>query len=220
MALSKRKTTVAVLRGILGPIHGQEARFARLAKRSTSWVKKVSAGVIPLNEETARVLELETGVALDWLMGTPDAPPVNGRGKPYAFVDFEWHRAGAKAAAPRIRSIGFPFMYALKIAAIGSAAGEQGKASLFLWRLRTFLNECAQEFGFDENARSFAESELRKVPRIAQMAFHDKGFDFADLRDRRVVRATKKSVKGKAPGEQVEVKVALPPKSEKKRRKR
>jgi hypothetical protein len=220
MALSKRKTTIAVLRGILGPIYGREARFARLARRSVSWVKKVSAGVIPLNEKTARLVELETGVALDWLMGTPDAPPVNGRGNPYTSADFEWHRAGAKAGSPRIRSIGFPFMYALKIAGIGSAAGENGKVSLFLWRLRTFLDECAQEFGFDENARSFAESELQKVPRMARMAFHDRGFDFADLHDRRVVRAIKKAVKGKAPGEQVKLKVALAPEREKKRRKR
>jgi hypothetical protein len=224
MARSQGKTTIAVLRNILGPIHGGEARFGQLAKRSRSWVKKVSAGVIPLNEETALFLELETGIALDWLMGKPDAPPVNARGEPYAHADFEWHRAGAKAGEPRIRSVGFPFSYALKIAAIGSKAGDQGKAGLFLWRLRTFLEECAHEFGFDEKARALAESILKdaakKAPYLTQLAFSDKGFDFADLSDPRVVSAIKKAVKGKAPGEQVKIKVALPPKGEKRRRKR
>jgi hypothetical protein len=220
MALSKNKTTVAVLRGILG-IHGQEVRFGQLAKRSRSWVKKVSAGVIPLNEETARLLELETGIALDWLMGkNPTAPPVNGVGMPYTFEDFEWHRAAAKAGQPLTRAIGFPFSYALKIAAIGSKAGDQGKAGLFLWRLRTFLEECAREFGVDEKMRAVAESELRKVPRLANMAFADKGFDLDLLTDPRLVRAIKKTAKGKAPGERFPIKVTLPPKGEKKRRKR
>jgi hypothetical protein len=44
--------------------------------------------------------------------------------------------------------------------------------------------------------------------------------EFADLSDPRVVRAIKKAVKGKAPGKTIKVKVALPPKGEKKRRKR
>jgi len=223
MARSKNKTTVAVLRGILGSIHGQEARFARLAKRSVSWVKKVSAGVITLSEETARLLELETGIALDWLMGPKDAPAVDGRGNPYTFPMFEWYRAAAKAGTPHIRAGGLPFYYAPKIAAIGSAAGDQGKASLFLWRLDTFLDECAQQFGFDEKAHAFAGSVLndaaKKAPNLAELTFSDKSFDFADLSDPRVVRAIK-AVKGKAPGETIKVKVARPPESEKKRRKR
>lgn len=194
MALSKRKTTVSVLRGILGPFHGREDRFARLAKRSRSWVKKVSAGVIPLSEETARLLELETGVALSWLMGTPEAPAVNGQGKPYSFAYFEWHCAGAKAGQPRIMAGDYPFKYVPEIAAVGSAAGDQGKASLFIWRLKTFLYECAKDFGFDEKARARAESifkdAAKKTPELAEVAFHDKGLDV-------VVSAIKKSLKGK-----------------------
>ena len=221
-AKNATQTTVAVLRDVLGKIPGGLVRFARLAKRSPSWVKKVSAGIVPLSQETARLLELETGVALDWLMQKkpPFGPPVNGRGKPYTLDDFKWHQAGAKAGAPRIRSIGYPFNYALKIAAIGAAAGEQGKASLFLWRLRTFLEECAEEFGVDERARSLAESELRKAPRLTRTVFYDKGFDLDLLTDKRVIRAAKEAAKNKAPGAQVTAKVTLPPKREKKQRKR
>jgi len=217
MALSQRKTTIAVLRGILGPIHGQEDRFARLAQRSPSWVKKVSAGHIPLSEETARILNLETGIALDWLMGSPEAPPVGAAGRPYTSADFEWHRAGAKAGEPRTRSSGFPFTLALKIAAIGSAAGDKGRAGLFLWRLQTFLDECAQEFGSDGTARAIAEAELRKAPHLARVAFHDKGFDFTTLNDKRTIAALTKATKGKAPGERVEAKVTLPPEGSKTR---
>lgn len=224
MALSQRKTTVAVLRGILGRYHGREDRFASLAKRSRSWVKKASAGVIPLGEETARLLELETGIALDWLMGPPDTPPVSGAGQPYMSADFEWHRAKMKAGEFPIHSLGFPFKFALRIASIGSAAGDQGKASLFLWRLRTFLDESAREFGFDEKMRAIAGSifkdAAKKAPNLAKLAFGDKGFDSTVFADKRVARAIKKAVKGKAPGERFDVKVTLPPEGEKKRRRK
>jgi hypothetical protein len=225
MALSQCKTTIAVLRGILGPYHGREDRFASLANRSRSWVKKVSAGLIPISEGTARRLELETGVALDWLMGPPDAPPLNGTRQPYKFEHFDWHRAKIKAGELPVRAGGFPLFYALKIASIGSAAGEQGKASLFMWRLDTFLDECTKEFGFDEKARAIVGSifkdAAKKAPYLAKVAFADKGFDPDLLTDKRIVRAIKKAVKGKAPGERFKVKVTLPPEGgEKKRRKR
>ena len=203
MALSKFKTTIAVFRDIIGPTHGGEVRFAQLAKRSPSWVKKVSAGVIRLSEETARLLELETGVALDWLMKKkkPFGPPVNGRGERYTKAHFEWHRAYAKAGMPLIRSGGYPFNYAPKIAAIGCAAGDQGKASLFMWRLETFLDECAKEFGFDKKAHTFAASILydaaKKTPNLVNVAFLDKGFDLADLSDPRFARAFKKTMKAR-----------------------
>jgi hypothetical protein len=203
-----------VLRGILGSIHGQEARFARLAKQSTSWVKKVSAGIHPLREKTARRLELETGVALDWLMGPSDAPPVNDRGEPYTLADFEWHRARVKEGELPIRHAGDLFSYAVKIAAIGSAAGDKGEASLFLWRLHTFLDECAEEFGFDEKARALAVRELQRR-KVQPIVFHDKGFDPALLRDKRVVRAAKQAAKGKAPGTPFKVKVTFPPEKKK-----
>src|SRR5262245_10258995 len=96
MALSQRKTTVAVLRGILGPFHGQEARFAILADRSRSWVKKASAGLMPLSERTARVLAHETGVSLEWLLGPADQPAVDSKGQRYDEKYFKWYRARAE----------------------------------------------------------------------------------------------------------------------------
>ena len=77
MATSKHKTTVAVLRGILGPIHGREENLATLASRSVSWVKKVSSGIEPLTEEAALDLQHQTGVSMEWLLnGDPAVPPI------------------------------------------------------------------------------------------------------------------------------------------------
>jgi hypothetical protein len=221
MARSQQKTTIAVLRGILGPIHGQEAHFAWLAKRSASWVKKVSAGVVPLREEIARLLELETGIALDWLMGKPPhGPPVSSRGEPYTLAEFELYRTYARAGTPLIGSGGVPFGYAPTIAAIGCAAGDQGKASLFTWRLKTFLDECAQEFGFDKKAHTLVLSILADAPYLERLVFVDKASDErADLSDPRVIRAIKKAIRGKAPrASRLWPKATLPAKGKKKQR--
>lgn len=198
MALSKRKTTVAVLRGILGPYHGREDIFALMAQRSRSWVKKVSAGLIPLNEDTGRILELETGAPLSWLMGPPDEAP-NWGGKPYTVESFEWHRARAKEGAPAIQSAGAPFIFALKIAAIGSSAGDRGKASLFNWRLRTFLEKCAVEFGHDDDAYALADSVLKdarnKGVNLAKIYYHDTGMEADILEDPELLKLVKTAPK-------------------------
>jgi hypothetical protein len=202
MALSQRKTTIAVLRGILPPYYGREDNFAKLAKHSRDWVKKVSAGKskagkgIRLNEGTARLLELETGISLSWLMGPPTAKPVNGRGDPYTRGYFEWHRAEMKAGRPPITHASYPLSYAPRIAAIGSAAGDQGKASIFNWRLETFLEQCAEEFGFDKKAQtnvwSILKKASKKAPVLDGILFHDAGLH------PRVVRAIHRGIRTSA----------------------
>ena len=227
MALSQRKTTIAVLRGILGPIHGQADNFARLAKRSRSWVKKVSAGA-PLTEDTARLLELETGVSLVWLMGPPDAPPVNGKGQPYTSTMSKWYRARKDAGKPWRQKAGFPFNYAPLIAAIGSAAGDKGEASLFLWRLQSFLDQCKKEFGYDGKAHTRAKYLLHlKAPELEKLAFHDKGLDSSvvdesmKLFQPSLIGATgalKKLAATTAPGESSTCEIMIPSDSKKQQR--
>jgi len=144
MALSKRSTTLAILRGILGPVYGQETRFAQLAARSVSWVKKVSAGLAPLSEEAALALEAAAGISAAWLLrDDTDAPPVSAAGERYDFAAFEQHRAQPMETA------GIPPLSGVlpSIARISAAAARQGKASLFNYRLRHFLDECRAEFG-------------------------------------------------------------------------
>jgi hypothetical protein len=195
MARSQRKTTIAVLRGILGKFHGREDQFAKLTKHSTAWVKKVSAGITPLHEATARLLELETGISLSWLMGPPAAPPVNGQGKPYTHEYFGKYRMRMRSGELTIAALVMPLNYMPRIAAIGSAAGDMGKVSLFRWRLESFLDECAELFGFDNNAyattRSIIERAAKKTPKLARIAIHDKTFDFRVLSDPRVMRAAR-----------------------------
>jgi hypothetical protein len=172
MARSQKATTVAVLRGILGTIHGQEKRFAKLVGKSVSWVKKVSAGITPLSEDSARVLESATGVNLNWLLaGDARTPPVGSAGKCYTLADFESHRASLKTGDLKKITVIFPVAYLPTIAAIGSSAGRAGRVSLFSWRLDNFLNECREEFGFDKEAESQTMSECGNI--LEKIGFYD-----------------------------------------------
>jgi hypothetical protein len=201
MALSQRKTTVAILRGVLGPIHGQEKRFAKLARRSVSWVKKVSADKVPLSERTARILEHETGVSLGWLLGSPKKPIVDGAGNPYDRRNFEWHRARIKAGDHPRKTAFALFKLVPLIASIGGAAGKKGELSLFHWRLMMFLQQTAEEFGTDDSTQKAILKVLTKSP-LQELCIADDGIvsgelhryrrDFAAIKDPHVGIAWKR----------------------------
>lgn len=77
MAKSQNKTCLSILRSIIGPVSGGEARFAKTIGRSRSWVKKASAGIIPISEDAAVRISHETGVSHSWLFANdPTADPV------------------------------------------------------------------------------------------------------------------------------------------------
>jgi transcriptional regulator with XRE-family HTH domain len=86
---SQRKTTVAVLRLLLG-LGVRE--FAELISKSGSTVTKLETGILPLSERTAQKIMLETGVALQWLLdGDPQEPPYSLN--PSDHRKIQWTRA-------------------------------------------------------------------------------------------------------------------------------
>ncbi len=92
MALPQHKTTLSVLRSILGPIYGGEARFAEKIGRSRSWITKASCGQIPLTGEIARVISYETGICRWWLLdNNPKARPVDIHGKRYTVESYAFY---------------------------------------------------------------------------------------------------------------------------------
>jgi hypothetical protein len=164
MALSQKKTTVSVLRGLLGPYHGREDNFAKLVKKSVSWVKKTSAGIKPLSGETARLLAHATGINLDWLMNDDiKAPPTNSAGKPYSLKCFELRRAELESGDINLLSVFSLENVLSEIAGVGSAAGKHGKLLLFHWRYSEFVKQCREEFGFDKEASAAVLKEIDAV---------------------------------------------------------
>lgn len=89
MALSKRKTPLAVLRGILGPVRGQEDNLAAGVGIPASTIRKLSAGLRPVSDEQARRLSAYTGACARWLADGDPARPVNASGGCYSMADFE-----------------------------------------------------------------------------------------------------------------------------------
>jgi hypothetical protein len=93
MALPKHKTCLSILRSILGPGAGGEARFAKKIGRSTSWLKKASCAQITITKDTAVRIAYETGVSAKWLMADdPAKPALDQHGKKYSAKTYAAHR--------------------------------------------------------------------------------------------------------------------------------
>jgi len=134
-----------------------------------SWVKKTSAGIKPLSEETARLLAHETGVNLAWLLKNDiNEPPTDSKGKPYSRECFESRRAELKSGDIKVLSVVTLENVLSEIAGVGSAAGKSGKNSLFHWRYTEFVKECREEFGFDDEASAAVLQEIAaaRLPRF------------------------------------------------------
>jgi hypothetical protein len=85
MAKLKLKTTMCVLRSILG-----EERIVYRTQRSKSWVLGVCAGYLPLTRSTAILVSLTIGVSLKWLLaGDISNPPTDSDGNPYTLESYQ-----------------------------------------------------------------------------------------------------------------------------------
>jgi hypothetical protein len=101
MARSQRKTTVAILREVLGP-NGKLEFFSQLIGKSQSWVRHISSGVHPLPRRAAFRIALATGVSVEWLLrGDVSSPPETAdRGRTFDLAAFENHRQKLRSAFP------------------------------------------------------------------------------------------------------------------------
>jgi transcriptional regulator with XRE-family HTH domain len=142
MAKPKHRTTLSVLRTILGPINGHKTRFGQELGKSDSWITKVSCGKIPLTIETAKAIAYETGISLNWLMANdPKAPPLDRWGGPYTKESYAKHRT----------EWGVPvgdFNKCIEEAqAILAASSLKNKNWLFIFMFEEFLNDAKKRFG-------------------------------------------------------------------------
>ena len=93
MALPQHKTCLSILRSILGPGAGNEARFAKKIGRSASWLKKASCGQIPLSRDAAVRIGYETGINVYWLFNSDiTKPAINDDGHPYTIQTYINHQ--------------------------------------------------------------------------------------------------------------------------------
>jgi transcriptional regulator with XRE-family HTH domain len=157
--ISRQKTTVAVLRQVLG-LSVEE--FGQLIGKSVSTVTKLENGLLKLSEETAFTISQETGVDMHWLMtGNP-------KEKPYHFDEWENRKESYQKQrfeiiqAQKIKGTkyrGEPkwrLRYAIDAVtdwfSVHNAAAENDKAELALYLMRQFLDGLVDRLGKDDEA--------------------------------------------------------------------
>ena len=190
MALPQHKTCLSILRSILGPGAGNEARFAEKIGRSTSWLKKASCGQIPLTEDAAVRIGYETGINVRWLIaGDATKPPVDKDRKPYTSETYVSHRVemrdgfDEKGAAICDEDIAIIFHKLLQI----YASARSGKRSgLFVFQLQDALPELLMEYGSanikeDSNALGIAKNLLNMVAAFEDFQVFNLGSDRASM---------------------------------------
>jgi transcriptional regulator with XRE-family HTH domain len=151
MRTSTRKTTIAVLREILGI---KDFEMAEILKRTVHTIHSLESGRLKLSPELATKMFHETGISLDWLLDEePNAPPISGRGEPYTKEIFE------KAQAEKIYydqpNPVFRNTYALgfcaRLIAILESASSHKNYHMALYKVHSALDSLQGEFGMDEN---------------------------------------------------------------------
>ena len=174
---SKPKTSLEVLRRTISEVVELES----LLGQSRRWMDKVSAGKIPLPPGMATLIELETGISSNWLCGKPTKPPVDESGQPYTIESFRRWRDTIRAGEwPKRKAIKIS-AFLPELIAVGTAAGQEGKASLFFYRLELFIRQAVNEFGVLRNAGRRVAAALANSPRFEGIAIHDENFDWKPL---------------------------------------
>lgn len=151
MALPQHKTTLSILRSILGPGAGGEVRFANKIGRSTSWLRKACCGQIPLMREAALSIFYETGISLKWLMdGDTAKPPVDHDGKPYTVEIYALHRSVQREGFNHEDAdISQTEMVGNLHQLVGSycMARSKNRGGFFTFKLGEFVDQISKEFG-------------------------------------------------------------------------
>ena len=172
MALPKHKTTLSVLRTILGQGPGNAACFAKKIHKSESWLTKVSCGQMPLTRDAALAIAYETGASVKWLLdGDTRKPLLDSEGKPYTLETYAKHRLQDREekdwddiSLAREEMVGCLH----QLLQVLGAANQKNRGGLFVFHLLNFADEMADKFGVadiyqNEGAATIAENVAHLV---------------------------------------------------------
>ena len=169
---SKKSTTIAVLRYILGTYDGQEEIFAATVGCSVSWVKKVSSGQRSLTPKTASKVSIATGVSEKWLIvGDPKAPILE-RDDATPYTQDSYARWREKSLTPSsFIEPGLVAAFTLEITKSLIAANEVGRMSTAVNDLWKFSKAMKSRYGVPEDlhgTRGFTRILGVKLQELAQ----------------------------------------------------
>ena len=192
MRLSEQRTTVAVLRAIIGETTHE---FARATGLSLSAVEKLESGRLKLSDSIAQRISFETGASTKWLLGgNTRIPPLLDISTP-EFLAGQEHLdiATGNADAPlftadvyrRVRAARLSgqsptpdghhsrdeqiICVLLRLLCIYCAARKRGEDAMALFRLDSAEAELAREFGFtlDQPALTIAAGASKAMQKLA-----------------------------------------------------
>jgi transcriptional regulator with XRE-family HTH domain len=169
--ISRLKTTAAVLRRMLGL---SVEDFGKLIGKSVSTVTKLETETLPLSEETAYRISVETGVSMDWLMvGNPREKPHyfddENRKRPYKKELFERIQAQRNSEAVNLPDAGSSLIRAIVVAAdflsVYNAASESGKAEHIAYLVKQFTDDLVERFGKNDAPFLTLNADARIITR-------------------------------------------------------
>jgi len=159
----RKRTTISILREILGPLTGSESGFAGVVGLSTSWVNKVSYAKRSITPKAAAQVSMKTGVSPNWLLcGNTEAPPVELDEKsPYSRESYDRYVEKAHTIATESPELGAAQNMVTIIGSFiaGIESGKGKSAANDLW-------ECAKHMAIRYGEPVADEGTWRKVAKF------------------------------------------------------
>lgn len=168
---SRRKTTLAVLRDILGPTDGHEASFAAMIDRSVSWVKKASSEAGRVHPKVAQLISSKTGISADWLLaGNLSLLPVETDNRtPYTRESYDKWRGPGETSIGVDPISGVPQCVAQIIGAFASAI-QSGKSHLALDDVWKFSQAMHLRYGPPKSPQAALDDLVRVTEELRYLA--------------------------------------------------
>lgn len=155
-----KKTTVAVLRQIIGQPISSEQSLSSMTGLSVSAIKKLSAGFLPVSMKSAEAFSKATGISADWLLKQDiNLPPVEiDNQTPYTRLSFDQH-AGQGSSESQPYSGGVPEAIVLILSTYRSAeqSGHGSSAKNDMWSFSKLM------------ARKYVPGDSEKHPDITAL---------------------------------------------------
>jgi len=163
--VSQQKTRLAKLRALLGSM-GSESRFPKLVSLSASWVKKASAGNLPMTSKAAAAIFEATGISLLWLMGEGEDEPVQEDGRtPYtldSFNKWKWSRRDEESPMNTFHNT----LAVARIFQVLAAVSQTKRESVAACELWEFVQSFEKNNGLNTDADDYCAGMLREVEKV------------------------------------------------------
>ena len=163
--VSQQKTRLAKLRALLGSM-GSESRFPELVGLSASWIKKASAGNLPMTSKAAAAIFEATGISLLWLMGEGEDEPVQEDGRtPYtldSFNKWKWSRRDEESPMNTFHNT----LAVARIFQVLAAVSQTKRESVAACELWEFVQSFEKNNGLNTDAYDYCAGMLREVEKV------------------------------------------------------